>query len=479
LIWANIKDAIAPYYNQVIFNNLPDSFLNKLRSIPAYDRLFGSLDYINCDHCRSIFGPAAYYADLMRFVDIYITGGNAGIPSNCALGYRRPDLYKIRLDCRNSTDLVPSIDLVNELLESFLETTGNKNYQDAYRMAAYSVFPQSLPFNLPLEQIRNYLQQYEIRLGQIYRAFAKPFIADSFHDEMNGNIAREFLELSPEDFRLLTSKSSSPQDVSKYYGGVTLTGRDGLENVDILLETAKLTHKELNELISLNLDGHEINAGLSRLFFINGTEDGFGPLAISRDEGLGYDKLQNLSPGKLDRLYRFLKLSRKLGWPFADLDWSIRSLCMPYTPEKALKFDGIDDYVFCQNASQLDILAFPEFTIESWISADSSGYNVILGMLSTRTAKQLHISFGLNPSNKLVFCIMLLVEGSNGIARSEKIFEIESNDSIALGIFTHIAVTRKDNKISLFINGKKDVEQTYIGHRLRVFIRIICLIFLN
>ncbi|MCX6674441.1 MAG: neuraminidase-like domain-containing protein [Methanothrix sp.] len=454
LIWANIKDAIAPYYGQVIFNNLPDSFLNKLRSIPAYDRLFGSLDYINCDHCRSIFGPAAYFADLMRFAETYITDENTDtIPTNCVLDYRRPDLGKMRLDCSNSTDIIASIDLVNELLQAFLETTGN--YADAYKLAKDAIFPQSLPFNSPREEIQSYLQIYETSLWQIYQAFNRPFVDKLFENKIEGQIAREFLQLSPEDFHLITSEISS-QNISGYFGEVDLAGIDGLENVDVLLEQMKLTREELNELVSQNLDRHEINAGLSRLFFINSADDGLGTLAISSQEGIGYDKLQNLSPAKLDRMYRFLKLSRKLNWSFADLDWSLRSLCQPYLPERGLKFDGIDDYISCRNADKLDLLSLPEFTIEAWISLDSAASHAAFGLLINRTLEQYHLCLGVNPSGKLVFCIFRIISGPDEKAESEKIFEIESYyDSIANGIFTHVAVSYANGMVCLFINGKK------------------------
>jgi len=460
LIWANIKDAIAPYYSQVIFNNLPDSFLSKLRSIPAYDRLFGSLDYINCDHCRSIFGPAAYFADLMKFVQTYITDitdedglKKNKIPALCALEDRRPDFGKIRLDCSNSTDMIASIDLVNELLQAFLQTTGN--YADAYKLAKDAIFPQSLPFNSPREEMQSYLQIYETSLWQIYQAFNRPFVDTLFENKIEGQIAREFLQLSPEDFRLITSEISS-LDISGYYGGVDLTGIDGLENVDVLLEQTKLTREELNELVSQNLDRHEINAGLSRLFFVNSADDGLGTLALSSEESVGYDKLHNLSPAKLDRMYRFLKLSRKLNWSFTDLDWSLRSLCQPYLPERALKFDGIDDYVSCRNADKLDLFSLPEFTIEAWVSPDSAANNAVLGLLINRTPEQHLLYLGVNPSGKLEFYIFRISSGPDGKAERKKIFEIESYyDSIASGIFTHVAVSYANGKFCLFINGKK------------------------
>src|SRR5205807_3333555 len=66
LIWANIKDAVAsPFFGQTLFNNIPQDFIDYHQSIPDYDRLFRNLNFIECDDCRSIFGPAAYFVDLM------------------------------------------------------------------------------------------------------------------------------------------------------------------------------------------------------------------------------------------------------------------------------------------------------------------------------------------------------------------------------------------------------------------------------
>jgi hypothetical protein len=547
LIWANVRDTVSPYYNQTIFNNLPEDFLDHLQSLPEYDRLFGSLDYVSCDHCRSIFGPAAYFADLMRFVNTYISGGNSsGIPTDCTLKYRRPDLYKMRLDCGNSTDLIPQIDLVNELLEAFV----TKEYdQDAYLAAKDAVFPQSLPFNRPLEEIRSYLKRYDTSLYQIYNTLAKQymfswneipgedneilvkfltqkfgidwvktaeiekidddktikvsteknslslklndkktevileiddgrsnnFIAKLENDALNiyaksfesrpfdekipqlkSILSREFLELSPKDFCLLTSEISSPEDISGFYGGVPLTGINGLDNVDVLLEQTRLTRTELNELLFQDLSRHEINAGLSRLFFINSVDDGLEPLALSQDESDGYDRLLNLSPRKLDRIYRFLKLSRKLGWSFADLDWSLRTLHEPYAPEKVLKFDGINDYVACLDAVKLDLPKLDAFTIEAWINPDSSGRNAIVGLLANRSdGSKFHILLEVDPFDKLVFRI-----GQQDAAMSDfaKKFEIVSNSSLSLNNFTHIAVVAENGKTRLYINGKIDRE---------------------
>src|SRR5712692_10911938 len=99
LIWANIKDTVAsPFFRQTLFNNIPQHFIDYHQSIPEYDRLFGNLDFIECDQCRSIFGPAAYFVDLMRFVEENISKNNKNnkdLEDALKLDARRPDLARI------------------------------------------------------------------------------------------------------------------------------------------------------------------------------------------------------------------------------------------------------------------------------------------------------------------------------------------------------------------------------------------------
>lgn len=108
LLWANVKDAVAsPSIKEALFNNIPKSFVDHLRSIPDYDRLFGNLDFIECDHARSIFGPAAYFVDLLRFIEQHITNNeNNKIPQGHGLEVRQPRLFRIPLDRENTYDLI-------------------------------------------------------------------------------------------------------------------------------------------------------------------------------------------------------------------------------------------------------------------------------------------------------------------------------------------------------------------------------------
>ncbi|MDX2212460.1 MAG: LamG-like jellyroll fold domain-containing protein [Oculatellaceae cyanobacterium bins.114] len=461
-LWLNIQDVFAAHLQQTLFNNLPtdlpDTFISHQAEIPAYKRLFGGFDVIEQEHCRSIFGPAAYFVDLLRFIEANITQKLSSIPAACQLNWRRPDLSRIRLDCNNAHELIPYVELVNELLETFVKTIETAD-QDAYEILKKEVFPMHLPYHLPLDEIRSYLKQLKTSLYQIYRIFERSPQTGSnttspntgFQERMTG----EALELSPEEFSLLVSELAAPLQV---YGDVPLTGREGLENIDVFLEQTELTRKELNQLLFQDLDRHEINAGLSRLFFINNVNDGLGYLTIavadsnaaitavnavaSTAETNDYDKLLNLSLAKLDRIYRFLKLARKLNWSFADLDWALRSLHTPYIPETALLFDGVNDYVECRDVHNLDL---SEFTLEAWINPTEPGRNVIISK-GNEAEHQLHFMVWVDSANRLAFYGKLSTPGD---------IEIKSLSTIPVGVFTHVAVVVDEyyGTICLFING--------------------------
>lgn len=119
---ANLHSMLAsPHYRGMLANNV-DSELSYFEEIPSYQSLFGSLNYCRCRHCASIFGPAAYFLDLMRITADYITDPNTtrttnNIPEGYRLDQRRPDLFELLLTCANTDDPVPTLTIVNRVLE--------------------------------------------------------------------------------------------------------------------------------------------------------------------------------------------------------------------------------------------------------------------------------------------------------------------------------------------------------------------------
>lgn len=88
----------------------------ELNGFPNLQTLFGGGDFCACQHCRSIFSPAAYLAEILRFLDARDAVAPA-VSAKDILFRRRPDIGYIELSCANSNTPLPYIDLVNEALE--------------------------------------------------------------------------------------------------------------------------------------------------------------------------------------------------------------------------------------------------------------------------------------------------------------------------------------------------------------------------
>ncbi|MGB7441685.1 MAG: LamG domain-containing protein, partial [Coleofasciculaceae cyanobacterium] len=235
-----------------------------------------------------------------------------------------------------------------------------------------------------------------------------------------------------------------------------------MANVEIFLERTGLTRQELNELIFQDLSQQEINLGLSLLFFINSTDDGLGYLRIEQGPSdpenptrPPQETLVNLSSAKLARIYRFLKLSRQLGWSFADLDWALRSLFQPYTPEVILQFDGINDYVRVslsnsanQENNQLNLTNLQDtFTLEAWVYPTNNRLNPIFSQ-GREQDHSTHFLFWINETGKLAFYADALGNSNSEYPRSWQ--------SLPTGQFSHVAVTVEPQELKFYINGQCD-----------------------
>ncbi|HEX3043484.1 MAG TPA: neuraminidase-like domain-containing protein [Bacillota bacterium] len=239
------------YYRATAFYNLSPELTQQLESLPDYQELFGSLDYFRCNPAYTIFSPSAYFLDLMRITDQYITYPNTiktdgNIPKGFALQDRRPDLFEMKLDSDNTSKVISYLQLINEILKRRIENeyilhsgtaqTGAKSaitlstsaspdngaynglvieitggtgigqmrtissydgksklatvdnpweiqpdktsaYQVldcAYKILSVAGYPFNLPFNLPLQQIRLYLENLNTSLADIYLDFLAP-----------------------------------------------------------------------------------------------------------------------------------------------------------------------------------------------------------------------------------------------------------------------------------------------------------------
>ena len=237
------------------------------------EQLFGSLDYCECDHCRSVLSPAAYLVDLLQFLDppadewqaelaLWATDHGAPYPFADAQAWqdfrisghrppdqpvpdtgfalpgadrRRPDLAELPLTCENTNTAMPYIDMVNEILEYYVahgrlapgrgarhrrrRCTADllaepqylipEAYDDAARARSY---PLGLPFDLWLETVRRLLDHFDAPLWRVLDAFRRTddAVPDRVAALRAAAVAIERLGLSGAEYAMLTDPDPEP-----------------------------------------------------------------------------------------------------------------------------------------------------------------------------------------------------------------------------------------------------------------------------
>jgi Salmonella virulence plasmid 28.1kDa A protein len=216
----------------------------------SWDTLFGDANYCECGECTSMYSAAAYFVELLQYlrnnnldpnnpnVDKISGKGKAGYvgtPLEKLLD-RRPDLGCLELTCKNTNTILPYVDLVNEVMESYIvhkativpynvtdETSGELLAQpqhtdyEAYRILKDKVYPFTLPYHQPIDAARIYLDS----LGTSRTELIKTFSVDSL--TYNNAVDAEFLGLTQDEFSILTQKNFASDAIStmplyKYYG---------------------------------------------------------------------------------------------------------------------------------------------------------------------------------------------------------------------------------------------------------------------
>ena len=99
-----------------------------LSNFPNWNNLFKAGDLCECEHCRSVLSPAAYFADLLMFLkDRETHTGNGKVKD--VFFRRRPDLGFLELNCDNALVPLPYIDVVCEVLEAAIDGAGENDLE--------------------------------------------------------------------------------------------------------------------------------------------------------------------------------------------------------------------------------------------------------------------------------------------------------------------------------------------------------------
>jgi hypothetical protein len=95
-----------------------------LATFPNWNNLFQTGDLCDCEQCRSVLSPAAYFADLLMFLKRRKATNPARMVKDILFD-RRPDLGYLELNCENAFTTLPYVDVVCEVLEAVVANGKN------------------------------------------------------------------------------------------------------------------------------------------------------------------------------------------------------------------------------------------------------------------------------------------------------------------------------------------------------------------
>lgn len=301
--------------------------------IPDWEELFGPADYGTFAPCRSVHGQPAYLVDLLYYLR-RLGGGSdqdEGLVAKALYGRRNDVAYTRRDDLRDvelsdaNTDLeLPYVDLVNELLESIVapdtaiaparrQSSGDATTlriqpqhvnPGAYEKLRAAVYPWDLPFDLYREQTDAHL----VRAGATRVALLETLGAAPDSPNLLGD---ERLGLNTVAAQIIAGEQLTPgRSLAEFWG----------------LPAAADPIRELTTVREVLVAGSLRYTDLTRLLdtrFINPA----GAVRVTQNSDSPYDTttmtLAGFDAGVLDRMHRFVRLQRALGWSAQDLDRAV------------------------------------------------------------------------------------------------------------------------------------------------------------
>jgi len=267
-------------------------------SVPLnLESLFGGVDYCECGECLSVYSPASYFVEVLNYLRNNNLGPDPKDPGNPNSGTRndsndisntpleklfrrRPDLGNLELTCENTFTVMPYIDLVNEVMESFVvhlgeyhaDTNNPKqatleafnvvnetssellaipqhfNYE-AYRILKDAVYPFTLPYHQPIDATRiflNYLGTSRYELLDTYRTAhesasnsatqtpADKQVLQTLHEiVLERAVDAEFLGLTQEEYIILTQEAFWPKHYFEIVQKKSISDTEYLSNIGV------------------------------------------------------------------------------------------------------------------------------------------------------------------------------------------------------------------------------------------------------
>jgi hypothetical protein len=345
--------------------NLPLVLQNEtakdLAADPELKNLFGSQDNCDCQHCRSIYSPAAYLADALHFLEkehllAPIPGirpaGSKSLYELLTNNNRRPDIKKLLLNCENANTPLPYIDLVNEVLlnainganEIAIDTT-----RTAEELAAYPEFTNKeasdevltilknaiFPFNLPFDYHQRVAKAWWNHLGTSpieIHTIVQP------NENALSLLCQKQFGFSKVEWKLITgyNKEIDAEGRTIVIPEVNLWGgtlpKSGKGNVTDWLDKTGLTLEEFTEVVDTQFVQ---TANAPQIFYFIEQADGINKKICSLEDAefAWYSSTNGRKPKRRDidevqreRIYKFIRLWKKLNWKIEEVDTLIKNV---------------------------------------------------------------------------------------------------------------------------------------------------------
>ncbi len=295
--------------------------------VPNLEALFGAMDFCACAHCQSVYSPAAYLADVLRFLDEH-PSQTANKTVRQVLFDRRPDLGNIKLNCENTETPLPYVDLVCEVLEAAVPAPGTSpafSFQTTRPRAELRAFPENLrkqaydvlrSADYPMDGAFDLWQQ-ETRVWLDHLGVSRWELMELMQSRPSGGapappdagVGGEYFGLSTKETSLITTVADNNTRQTSVWGFDCSVSKVGVLD---FLDHAQIAYDELEQLV--------------QIAWVNGGNA--GGLKIERPKigcALSEQKVAGCTLARFDRAHRFLRLWRKSGWQMWELDLLIRA----------------------------------------------------------------------------------------------------------------------------------------------------------
>ncbi|HMQ89161.1 MAG TPA: neuraminidase-like domain-containing protein [Flavilitoribacter sp.] len=299
---------------------------NLLKELEGWEEYFSEGPGCDCDDCNSLLSPAAYFVDLMFWVKAHLIDPNPSENDNdnarkISLRWRRPDLWRIPLDCESTFTEIPFLKVVNRVLGNYLLRVNSFGIDSEAQLlevlrTAFNSFSQ--PYDLLGRELELYLSHFKLRRYDLWQALHP-------NQESQAQAVQLYFGLTPREIEIIAQTeiggNTQPANFTSLAAIWGIDAPNGVIPGEIALESL-LKASKISREVWMQLPEYLAPGAVALKGFALETNDE------------GYPVAKNLNWAGLHYLHRFIRLQRATGWSSADLDFILYALAQQGSGEQ-------------------------------------------------------------------------------------------------------------------------------------------------